>query len=92
MSQARANGIDIEYESFGREDDPCVLLIAGIMEQLTGWPDSLCHGLAERSFRVIRFDNRDVGKSSRLTALGTPNIPELIAKLMKGQKRNHPIR
>jgi pimeloyl-ACP methyl ester carboxylesterase len=90
MPQVRANGIDVEFESFGRTDDPSVLLIAGVMEQLTGWPDSLCDGLATKGFRVIRFDNRDVGKSSRLTALGTPNIPELMAKLMKGQKVEAP--
>ena len=86
MPQVKANGIDIEFESFGRAEDPNVLLIAGVMEQLTGWPDSLCHGLVRKGFRVIRFDNRDVGKSSHLTALGAPKIPELMAKLMTGQK------
>jgi pimeloyl-ACP methyl ester carboxylesterase len=86
MTQVRANGIDIEFESFGREADPAVLLIAGIGEQLTGWPDSLCNGLAARGFRVIRFDNRDVGKSSHLTALGAPAVAEIMAKIMSGQK------
>ena len=86
MTQVRANGIDIEFESFGREADPAVLLIAGIGEQLTGWPDSLCNGLAARGFRVIGFDNRDVGKSSHLTALGAPAVAEIVAKIMSGQK------
>jgi len=45
MPQVRANGIDLEFESFGRSADPCALLIAGIFERLTGWPDSMCHGL-----------------------------------------------
>lgn len=86
MAQAKANGIDIEYESFGREGDPAVLLIAGINEPLTGWRVSLCDGLAAKGFRVIRFDNRDVGKSSHLTALSAPAIPELMMKVMSGQK------
>ena len=62
MPKVRANGIDIEYESIGREGDPAILLIMGFATQLTGWPDSLCHGLAAKGFRVIRFDNRDIGK------------------------------
>ena len=86
MAQIRANGINIEFESFGREADPVVLLIAGVLEQLTGWPDSLCNGLAAKGFRVIRFDNRDAGKSSHLTDLGAPAIPEIMAKLTSGQK------
>jgi pimeloyl-ACP methyl ester carboxylesterase len=90
MPQVRANGIDIEYESFGPADGPAVLLIAGINEQLTGWPDSLCHGLAKKGFRVIRFDNRDVGLSSHLASAGVPKIPELMAKLIAGQKLEVP--
>ncbi len=64
MAQIKANGIDIEFESLGRADDPAVLLIGGIYTQLTWWHDSLCHGFAARGFRVIRFDNRDAGKST----------------------------
>lgn len=90
MSRLAANGIDIEYESFGRADDPAVLLIAGIMEQLIGWPDSLCEGLAARGFRVIRFDNRDAGKSSHLSGLGIPELAELIARVRAGQKVEPP--
>lgn len=90
MAQATANGISIEYESFGRESDPAVLFICGVIEQLTGWPDSLCAGLAAKGFRVIRFDNRDVGKSTHLSDLGVPMIPALMAKVMAGQKAEPP--
>ncbi len=44
MPQVRANGIDIEYESFGRESDPAILLIMGFAAQMTMWPRSLCRG------------------------------------------------
>lgn len=90
MAQIRANGLDFEYESFGRESDPAVLLIAGVLEQSTGWHMSFCEGLVARGFRVIRFDNRDVGKSTVLASLGAPAIPQIMARLMSGQKVDVP--
>jgi pimeloyl-ACP methyl ester carboxylesterase len=85
MPQIRANGIDIEYESFGRASDPAVLLIMGFSAQMTMWPDAFCKGLAAKGFRVIRFDNRDIGLSSHLMHLGMPNMQELMAKRFAGQ-------
>ena len=70
MPQAQANGLTFEYESFGRESDPALLLIMGFSAQMTMWPEALCEGLAEKGFRVIRFDNRDIGKSTHLTPSG----------------------
>lgn len=90
MPQVRANGIDIEYESFGRESDPAVLLIMGFSAQMTMWPDAFCEGLAREGFRVIRFDNRDIGLSTHLMNLGTPNVQELMAKLVTGQPAEAP--
>ncbi|MGN6149289.1 MAG: alpha/beta fold hydrolase [Rhizomicrobium sp.] len=85
MPQVKANGINIEYESFGRESDPALLLIMGFSAQMTMWPTALCEGLAAKGFRVIRFDNRDVGKSTHLSQLGAPNIGEAMMKAMTGQ-------
>ena len=85
MPQVKANGISIEYESFGRDSDPTILLIMGFSGQLTLWPVALCEGLAAQGFRVIRFDNRDVGKSTHLTEKGAPDIAGLMAKLAAGQ-------
>jgi len=85
MPQAQANGITLEYESFGRASDPAVLLIMGFSAQMTMWPVAFCKGLAERGFRVVRFDNRDIGKSTHLTNLGAPNVPEAMMKMMSGQ-------
>jgi pimeloyl-ACP methyl ester carboxylesterase len=85
MPQAQANGITIEYESFGRAGDPAVLLIMGFSAQMTMWPVAFCQGLAGRGFRVIRFDNRDIGKSTHLANLGTPNVPDAMMKMMSGQ-------
>jgi pimeloyl-ACP methyl ester carboxylesterase len=90
MSQVSANGITIEYESFGRESDPAILLIMGFSGQLTVWPVAFCEGLAAKGFRVIRFDNRDVGKSTHLSQLGVPNIAEAMARAASGQAISAP--
>ena len=85
MPQIRANGIDIEYESFGRQSDPVILLIMGLGAQMTMWPVAFCEGLAAGGFRVIRFDNRDIGKSTHLTQLSTPNVQDAMMKMMTGE-------
>lgn len=64
---ARANGIDICYEIFGDAAAEPMLLIMGLGAQMVLWDDEFCRQLAARGFRVIRFDNRDIGKSSHLS-------------------------
>jgi pimeloyl-ACP methyl ester carboxylesterase len=64
---ARANGIEICYEIFGDAEAEPMLLIMGLGAQMIHWDDDFCRQLAARGFRVIRFDNRDIGKSSTLT-------------------------
>ncbi len=63
---ARANGIDICYEIFGDTNAEPLLLIMGLGAQMVLWDDDFCERLAGRGFRVIRFDNRDIGQSSKL--------------------------
>jgi pimeloyl-ACP methyl ester carboxylesterase len=64
---ARANGIDICYEIFGDANAEPMLLIMGLGAQMVLWDDAFCEQLAARGFRVIRFDNRDIGQSGKLT-------------------------
>jgi pimeloyl-ACP methyl ester carboxylesterase len=64
---ARANGIDLCYDIFGDADAEPMLLIMGLGAQMIHWDDDFCRQLAARGFRVIRFDNRDIGKSSHLS-------------------------
>ena len=90
MPQAKVGNLTIEYESFGRETDPAILLIMGFSAQLTMWPLAFCEGLAKRGFRVTRFDNRDIGLSSHLSSLRVPNPLELMAKVMSGQQVSVP--
>jgi len=63
----RANGIDICYEIFGDAKADPMLLIMGLGAQMVLWDDPFCEQLAARGFRVIRFDNRDIGQSSKLS-------------------------
>ena len=72
--RAATNGLELEYETFGHEGDPAVLLVIGFAQQLLAWDAAFCTQLAARGFYVIRFDNRDVGLSTKLTMQGRPNI------------------
>jgi pimeloyl-ACP methyl ester carboxylesterase len=90
VPQVRANGIDIEYESFGRERDPLILLIMGFAAQLIFWPEALCQGLAAKGFRVVRFDNRDIGKSTHLADLPAPDPRALMAEVIAGKSPDVP--
>jgi pimeloyl-ACP methyl ester carboxylesterase len=65
-----SHGIELAYEDSGPRDAPCILMVSGLGQQLTDWPDSLWEGLQRRGFRTVRFDNRDCGLSSRVD--GTP--------------------
>ena len=72
--KAPINGLEIEYETFGRQSDPAVLLIMGLGAQLTHWPQDFCDQLVAKGFHVIRYDNRDVGLSTKLEAAGMPDM------------------
>ena len=65
---APANGLEICYQTFGEDTNPPLLLIMGLGAQMILWDDEFCEQLAARGYRVIRFDNRDVGKSSKIDA------------------------
>jgi pimeloyl-ACP methyl ester carboxylesterase len=74
MPQISANGLQFEYESFGDAKAPALLLIMGLGGQMIQWPDEFCEGLARAGYHVIRFDNRDVGLSTRLGHVGKPKL------------------
>src|SRR6185369_1562361 len=74
MPSVNANGIKIEYESFGAESAPAIVLIMGLGMQLIAWPDPFCQKLAAAGFRVVRFDNRDIGLSTHFDDRGVPNM------------------
>lgn len=88
--KAQANGIEIEYETFGEPADPAVLLIMGLAAQLTRWPLPFVEALAARGYFVIRYDNRDIGLSTKFDDAPVPALPALIGAMMTGQKPDVP--
>lgn len=81
---AKSGDLDIVYEDFGDEDDPAVLLIMGLGAQLLLWRKEFCEKLVNQGLRVIRYDNRDVGLSSKLPGArsGAPLVPRLARSLV----------
>lgn len=79
MPVAGSNGIEICYETFGDASDPAVLLISMYSTQMLIWPESFCMGLANRGFHVIRFDNRDVGLSTKFEEAGLPDLMQIVS-------------
>ena len=82
MPDVQANGLSLHYQSLGREEHPPIVLVMGLAMQMIVWPDALCDMLVASGFRVIRFDNRDVGLSSHLDHLGVPSIPLAFLKFL----------
>jgi pimeloyl-ACP methyl ester carboxylesterase len=80
MPRTAANGIEIEYDTFGDAKDPALLLVMGFTAQLIAWDEGFCQALADKGFHVIRFDNRDCGLSTHLNHLPPPNPTRLLLR------------
>jgi pimeloyl-ACP methyl ester carboxylesterase len=74
IQRVRVGDIEIAYETFGRREDPPVVLVMGLATQMIGWPDDFCRELAGRGYFVVRFDNRDIGLSTHLHDAGAPDM------------------
>jgi len=74
MPRLKANGIEIEYETFGDPKAVPLLLIGGLGSQLLSWDEEFCEQLRDRGFFVIRYDNRDAGLSTKFEAAGEPDL------------------
>ncbi len=81
-----ANGIRLAYQTFGQRSHSPLLLVMGLGAQMIGWDDDFCRLLAARGYYVIRFDNRDAGRSTWLDGAHVPNRFALIAAAMRGRR------
>lgn len=88
MAQIKANGIDIEYDITGAADGVPLLLIMGFGSQMTSWTPSFRQALANEGFRVISFDNRDVGLTQRFA--GVPAARDVAAAVAAGKSPDLP--
>jgi pimeloyl-ACP methyl ester carboxylesterase len=84
-SRVRTNGIEIAYDSFGAAGAPPLILIMGFTMPMIAWDEKFCEQLALRGYRVIRFDNRDIGHSTWLEDAGVPDIGKIGMAVMQGQ-------
>jgi len=90
MTSIKANGITIEYDTFGDRAGRPLLLIIGLGLQLTRWEEEFCRELADRGHFVIRFDNRDVGLSTHFDQAGLPRLQEVMAAAARGERVQAP--
>lgn len=79
MPRAHANGLELEYDTFGESSDPTLVLIMGLGAQLIDWPADFARQIAGHGFHVVRFDNRDAGRSTWLDDAGVADLAALLA-------------
>ena len=90
MTAIQANGITIEYDTFGSPQDKPLLLVMGLGTQMIGWHEGFCQMLADRGHYVIRYDNRDVGLSQKFGELGTPDVIAMATAAATGESVTAP--
>jgi pimeloyl-ACP methyl ester carboxylesterase len=77
---AKIGDVEICFETFGSRDDPALLLVMGLGTQMIAWPEGFCRQLAGRGFFVIRYDNRDIGRSTHMRQYRPPTIRQLLLR------------
>lgn len=90
MPKINSNNIEIEYETFGDPALEPLLLVMGYGVQMIHWDEEFCDMLAKRGYYVIRYDNRDVGLSTKMEEFGTPDIIKAITAYQKGEEIEAP--
>jgi pimeloyl-ACP methyl ester carboxylesterase len=79
-SFCRVGDVELCYETFGDASDPAMLLIMGLGTQMLGWADDFCAQFAGRGFHVIRFDNRDIGRSTLMKGVRPPTLGQILRR------------
>ena len=75
---APANGIELCYQEMGDPNEEPLLLVMGLATQMLAWDEGFCGLLADRGFYVVRFDNRDIGRSTRIESAGVPRRVDMM--------------
>jgi pimeloyl-ACP methyl ester carboxylesterase len=72
------DGIELCYQEMGGPEGEPLLLVMGLATQMIAWSEEFCGMLADRGFRVVRFDNRDIGRSTKLRSVGAPGTLDML--------------
>ncbi|UCG01862.1 MAG: alpha/beta hydrolase [Candidatus Heimdallarchaeota archaeon] len=86
----KINGIEITYDTFGDPQAAPMLLIMGLSTQMIMWDEAFCKAIASNGYWVIRFDNRDVGLSTKFDNAGIPDLMEMMMKVQQGEEVKAP--
>ena len=78
-------GISLCYDEFGDPNDTPLLLIMGLATQMIAWHEDFCEGIAERGFRVVRFDNRDIGRSTHFD-FSPPSLKQMVTRRLRPEQ------
>lgn len=89
MPRATVDAIELEYETFGDPEDPPLLLVMGLGAQMVSWDVDFCEALVGRGFFVVRFDNRDVGLSTKV-ATDEPDLLTAVTAALGGEQVKAP--
>ncbi len=90
MANVQANGIQIEYDTFGKRTDRPLLLVMGLGAQMIHWRAEFCEQLASAGHFVVRYDNRDVGLSTQFDAAGLPDLAAIMTQMAAGEPISAP--
>jgi pimeloyl-ACP methyl ester carboxylesterase len=91
-ARVKANGIELVYDTFGESSGAPLLLINGLGGQMISWDEEFCAPLADRGYWVIRFDNRDVGLSTKFDEAGVPDVFTLMQAQAHGEAAQAPYK
>jgi len=86
MPRVNANNIEIEYDTLGDSSSKPLLLIMGLGAQMIRWEEELLEKFVEHGFYIIRFDNRDVGLSTKFDEAGEPDLMKIYMQVAKGEQ------
>jgi len=89
-AMVRANGIELCYDAFGDRNAAPLILIMGLAAQMIAWDEAFCAQLADRGFWPVRFDNRDIGLSTKLQQFPVPDLASLIEQQLLGEPLSAP--
>src|SRR5438876_9317087 len=89
-AMAQANGIELCYDAFGDRNAAPLILIMGLAAHMIAWDEAFCAQLADRGFWAVRFDNRDIGLSTKLQQFPVPDLASLIEQQLLGERLSAP--